>query len=218
MAKSASSKTAPPAGVDTPISIPKIDVREMDVTIVSDTGLIVHCWSKKSRGEMLAKQMKQAKTAKVAKDPHRDFYESLYWLTPMPDKPTLEDLAHGKFGFPSVAFKNAMVTAAGDVDGAKKTEMRRRIHVLGEFVEIEGTPVMREDMVRLGMSLADIRFRGWFQTWRATIRIAYNSSAITPAQIVNLLNLAGFGVGVGEWRPERNGAYGRFHVATAADE
>jgi hypothetical protein len=218
MAKSTGSKTAP-VSIDTPSSIPKIDVQEMEVVVIGETGLVSHAWSKKAREEMLAKQMKKAKTAKVAKDPHRDFVESLYWLTPMPENPTLEDVAQARFGFPSIAFKNAMITAAGDVDGAKKTEMRRRIHVQGEFVEIDGTPVMRAggDMVRIGMGTADIRFRGWFPTWRATVRISYNASAISPAQIVNLLNLAGFGVGIGEWRPERNGQFGRFSVATQAD-
>ena len=50
-----------------------------------------------------------------------------------------------------------------------------------------------------------------------TLDITYNASAITPAQVVNLLNIGGFGVGVGEWRPEKDGGFGRFHVATEAD-
>jgi hypothetical protein len=30
---------------------------------------------------------------------------------------------------------------------------------------------------------------------------------------MNLLNTAGFAVGVGEWRPEKDGQYGMFRVA-----
>lgn len=205
------------ATVETPISIPKIDVRQMEITLIGDTALICHRWSEKAKKEILDKQMKKAKTAKTAKDPDRDFMESLYWLTTQPDKVSAAAIEAAKFGFPSVAFKAAAVTAAGDVDGAKKTEMRRRFHVDGEFVEIEGAPIMRDDMVRVGMGTADIRFRGMFPSWRTTIRVSYNASAISPEQIVNLFNLAGFGVGVGEWRPEKDGQFGRFHVATDAD-
>lgn len=218
-----SKKTAAQAGsIDTPIVIPKIDVQRMQIPLVGDTGLVTHRWSEKAKKEILDKQMKKAKTAKEAKDPQRDFFESLYWLTQQPPPPVTPEtidalLAEARFGFPSVAFKAAAVTAAGDVDGAKKTEMRRRFHVDGEFVEIVGTPIMRTDMVRVGMGTADIRFRGMFPAWRTTISVSYNASAISPAQIVNLFNLAGFGVGVGEWRPEKDGQFGRFHVATDAD-
>jgi hypothetical protein len=31
---------------------------------------------------------------------------------------------------------------------------------------------------------------------------------------VNLFNTAGFGVGIGEWRSEKDGQHGMFHVAT----
>ncbi len=44
-----------------------------------------------------------------------------------------------------------------------------------------------------------------------------NSGAISAEQIANLLNTAGFGVGIGEWRPEKNGSYGRFHVASTEE-
>jgi hypothetical protein len=219
MAKHTAAKTAATAAVkvDTPISIPAIDVRELEVAIVGDTGLIAHAWSQKAKQQMLDKQMKKAKTAKEAKDPDVDYRDSLYWLTQKPEVMSAQAIEEARFGFPAVAFKNAAVTAAGDVDGAKMTEMRRRFHVVGEMVEIEGKPIRREDMVRIGMGVADIRFRGMFPQWRATIRVSYNASAISAEQIVNLLNLAGFGVGVGEWRPERKGQFGRFHVATQAD-
>ena len=40
---------------------------------------------------------------------------------------------------------------------------------------------------------------------------------LSAAQIVNLFNTAGFGVGIGEWRSEKDGQYGSFHVATEAE-
>lgn len=190
---------------DLPISIPKIDVRQMQITLIGDSPLICHRWSEKAKKEMLDKQMKKAKTAKTAKDPDADYKASLY---PHPD---------GGYGFPCVAFKAAAVGACRFSDGIKMTEARGAFHVVGELAPIDGTPSMREDMVRVGMGTADIRFRGEFKAWRATLLISYNASVFSPEQIVNLLNLAGFGVGVGEWRPEKDGSYGRFHVATDAD-
>ena len=32
-------------------------------------------------------------------------------------------------------------------------------------------------------------------------------------QIINLINMGGFSNGVGEWRPEKDGQFGTFHVA-----
>ena len=84
--------------------------------------------------------------------------------------------------------------------------------VPGELVAIEGEPSMREDMVRVGMGTADLRYRPEFKSWSISLPIEYNADAITLEQIVNLVNLAGFGVGIGEWRPERDGQYGMFHA------
>lgn len=95
------------------IELPRIDLRMSEITIVGDTPLIVHAWSAKAKKEMLDKQMKRPKLAKQAKDPKKDFEDSLYKL---PD---------GGFGFPSVAFKAAAATAALSVDGIKKAEVFR---------------------------------------------------------------------------------------------
>jgi hypothetical protein len=187
------------------ITIPQIRLEVMEITLVGDSALISHKWSDKAKKEMLDKQMKQAKTAKAAKDPERDYRESLY---EHPD---------GGYGFPCVAFKAAAVSACRFTDGLKMTTARGAFHVNGELARIEGEPSRREDMVRVGMGTADIRYRGEFKTWSTTLNVSYNADAITPQQIVNLFNLAGFGVGVGEWRPEKDGSYGRFHVEVGGD-
>ncbi len=187
------------------IEIPRIDVREMKIAVVGDSPLICHKWSDKAKKMMLDKQMKKPKAAKEAKDPEQDFRDSLY---EHPD---------GGYGFPAVGFKASAVGACRFSDGIKMTEARGAFHVIGELVQIEGEPTMREDMVRIAMGTADIRYRGEFKEWSAVLTVSYNASALSEAQIVNLFNVAGFGVGVGEWRPEKNGSYGRFHVATEDD-
>ncbi len=195
------------------IEIPEIEVRSMEVTLIGDSPLIVHKWSEKAKREMLDKQMKKATKGKSAKDPWTDYCESLYWLTDMPAKPTQKDIDKAKFGFPACAFKAAAVDA-GYQQGllAKKTTARGAFHIAGDLVEIEGTPTMREDMVRIGQGTADIRYRGEFKSWKTKLTIRYNPNAMSAEQIINLLNMGGFANGVGEWRPSKDGNFGTFHV------
>lgn len=183
------------------VELKRINVKRVEIKLVGDSPLIVHAWSAKAKKEMLDKQMRKAKAAKEAKDPVRDYEEAFYRL---PD---------GRPCFPTIAFKQAAVSAGGRFsDGLKMTELRGSFFIEGEMVEIEGEPRMREDMVRVGMGTADIRYRPEFPEWSVALQIKYNADKVSLEQLVNLFNLAGFGVGVGEWRPERDGQYGMFHV------
>lgn len=201
------------------IMIPAIKIEELPITLVGDSPLIVHRFSEKTKREMLDKQMKRAKTtSRDAKNPVSDFMESLYWLTEMPKEHTEEAfeqaIASGaEFGFPAIAFKSSAVSAAYRM-GITKDKMTARgaFHIDGEFVRIDGIPSLREDMVRLQGSSADIRYRGEFKEWRATFMVRYNASVYSVEQIANFFNLGGFACGVGEWRPEKDGSYGMFHV------
>lgn len=218
------------------VELPKIDLGVFTVQIIGDSPLIVHKWSHKAKEEMLGKQMKKASKGKEAKVPVKDFVDSLYWLdeagnlldTPQEIPEELETITNdtpyeevdavirkGRFGFPTCAFKASAIDA-GYQQGviAKKTTARGAFHILGEFAVIEGIPEMREDMVQIGgmSKVADIRYRPEFKQWKTTLTIKYNKSAITPEQIMNLLNYGGFANGVGEWRPSRDGSFGTFHV------
>lgn len=197
------------------VVIPEIKTQVMQIYVEGDSPLIVHAWSEKAKKMILDKQMKKATGAKEAKDPWMDYCESMYWLDGMPENPTEEDVDNARFGFPACAFKAAAVDA-GFQQGilAKKTTARGAFHILGDKVEIEGTPNMREDMVRIGMGTADIRYRGEFKEWRAKLTIRYNPSVMSAEQIINLINMGGFANGVGEWRPSKDGSFGTFHVMT----
>ena len=89
---------------------------------------------------------------------------------------------------------------------------RQCFHIVGEFVEIIGQPSMREDMVRVGMGTADIRHRAEFETWNAVLTVQFNANVLSASQVVSLIEAGGFGVGIGDWRPEKDGVNGRFHV------
>jgi hypothetical protein len=201
--KAKAEKTEAPAIV----SVPALDIRLMTCRIVGDASLIVHKFSEKTKRQMADKQMQKASLGRQAKDPQEDFENSLHRL---PDGPK----GKKRYGFPAIAFKCAAVTACTSLNKAlSKTAARQAFHVIGDMVEIEGDPSMREDMVRVGPSKsADIRYRGEFKTWSCILKIRYNARVFSMEQIVNLLNTAGFGVGIGEWRPEKNGQNGLFHV------
>lgn len=214
------------------IEIPALDIKKFALRIIGDSPFICHAWDEKAKTEMLEKQQKKASKAKEIRRPAVEFANSLYWLTPKPDfdamtdeqaQETLEELLpKSKFGFPITAFKAAaldggfqqglLASKAGTAQLARTTA-RGAFHILGEFAEIEGTPTIREDMVRIGMGTATLRYRGEFKKWATTLMIKYNASAISMEQIVHLFNVGGFSNGIGEWRPAKDGSCGTFHVA-----
>lgn len=72
---------------------------------------------------------------------------------------------------------------------------------------------MRTDMVKVGMGSADIRYRGQLEGWSAEFMISYNENGLhTLDKILSMLNAGGYVCGIGEWRPERDGQFGMYHV------
>jgi hypothetical protein len=186
--------------VETKMVLPKMNLQIFQITLIGDSALICHRWSEKAKKEMRDKQMKRAKAVREAKNPERDYKESLY------------EHPEGGYGFPAVAFKAAAVDACSQIESITKVEARGAFHIQGDMVKIEGKPNMREDMVRVGMGAADLRYRGEFKQWSCTLTIRHNADVLSAEQIVNLFNHAGFAVGVGEWRPQKDGSFGMFHV------
>lgn len=196
------------------IELPPLNIQTLALRLIGDSPLIVHAWSPKALRAMADKQQRKATAGREAKDPWADFCGSLYWLSKRSDKPTEAEVEKGKFGFPAIAFKAAAVTACTSISSITKVAARQAFHVEGEMVEIlGGAPSMREDVARVGMGVADLRYRGEFDPWSVVLAVKFNAALLSAEQVVNLFETAGFAVGVGEWRPERDGSFGRFHVA-----
>lgn len=212
--------------VEAVVEIKPLDIQRVPIKIVGDSPLIVHAWSEKAKRMMLEAQMKATKTkAKAIRDPYDEFINSLYWLTEVPEStPEAFEKAvkkGAKWGFPVGAIKQAANSAAYRLGWVKNQAGLRGAYFLeteyGEMAEIKGSvPEMREDMVRIGQGSADFRYRGEFKNWYFEMVLEYNASgALTLEQILNCINAGGYACGAGEWRPEKDGTFGRFHVETA---
>lgn len=199
---------------------------EIDFWLIGDTPLITHAWSEKARREMLAKQVKATKPGREARDPETDFRNSLY------------EMGEGAYGFPVSGIKNCILSAAHKDKGLPRTTLQSALWLEGEMirtrpalagavcdmplVRIYGSPPeMREDMVRVGAGqnkTATLAYRGQFSHWAMNVKGKLNTSVVTLDALAFLINEAGLAVGIGEWRNEKRGMFGAFHVASASEE
>lgn len=208
------------------IEIRPLDIKKVGIRIVGDTPLIVHAWSDKAKKMMLDTQMGVTKTkAKEKRDPFDDFIQSMYWLEGKPEESTPEAFEEAvengaKWGFPVGAIKQAANSSAYRLKWVKNQMELRGAYFLkteyGEMAEIKGSvPKMREDMVRIGMGTADLRYRAEYFPWYMDMTLEYNASGgMSLEQIVNVISAGGFVCGIGEWRPERDGTFGTYHLET----
>lgn len=191
------------------------------ITIEGTAPLIVHQWSEKARRQMLD-GMQGRKTPKQAKNPHQDFLDSMYRFDGT-DRDKLTPL--DSHGFPTMGLKSATVKGGARAFGksVKMTELRQSLLFLPDGLGADGLqlsrliideePVMREDLTRVGISQADLRYRAEYRNWRIELSVEYMPNVIDVGSIVALID-AGGANGLGEWRPERNGSFGTFRVAS----
>ena len=125
---------------------------------------------------------------------------------------------NGKFGVPSGAIKKCILNAAHKDIGVERTLARSAIRVIAtdvanNLVEMEcDDPIMREDVVRVGQGGTDLRYRPEFRNWSIVVTCHIDKETVTTEAVLNLINRAGFGVGLQEWRPEKGGEYGCFEI------
>lgn len=205
------------------INLQRIKRQVAEIDIVGTAPLIVHQWSEKARRMMLDAQQGR-KTPKTAKDPHADYLDSMYRFVGVDRSSVLPLDSHG---FPTMGFKKATVEGGARAFGksVKMTELRQSLLFLPDGVGADGLqlsrlqvtdePLMREDMVRIGIGTADIHYRATYLDWAVRLRVEFMPSMINLDSIVALID-AGGANGIGEWRPEKNGPFGTYAVAGEA--
>ena len=207
MASATATKVEAPASEPTKFILPKMSIKTVVLTLEGLSPLIVNRFSEKALRQMADKQGGKAREKKAPKVPEQDFWGSLYHLEPNQTYPHKKGY---RYGFPAIGFKASAVTACTSIDGITKVAARQAFHINADLIEIKGTPKMRCDTVKIAMGTTDLRYRAEFEKWSAEVPVEFNANLITAEQLVHLFNTAGFSVGIGEWRPERDGAMGRF--------
>lgn len=179
--------------------------------IIGISPLITHRFGETAQNQILAKQMGKAVKKKGTRNPDAEYQESLYQV---PGREKWSDKKIGKYGIAGHSFKKSCVEAARYVDGLPMTYTRGCFFVADDVVPIDNIiPYNRRDVVRLPNGSADLRFRGCFGTgWTAKVHMDIDLSIIDAGSVFNLFNRAGMSVGVGDWRPQKNGSFGRFDV------
>jgi hypothetical protein len=120
-----------------------------------------------------------------------------------------------KVGVPAIAFLKGMTEVAPYIEGMDKKKVKGSIRVDTGIIPL----VYKEQTVNVcwgktsGMVRAPRKIiRPEFRDWSCRLNISYNADLISPENIINLLNLAGFQCGIGGWRPEKSGNYGQYEV------
>lgn len=174
------------------------------------------------------------------KDPFADFVEAAYWITPMPQVRGLPEAKQielfekaieegAQFGFPTVAIKKAAVMACYRAGYIKSTKLMSSLfhvnavngaHVGSSqelaILELEEPPECSEDVVKVGPfsnRVPDLRYRPSFRNWSIELELSLiETGMFTMDDIVNAIEMGGFMNGIGEWRCERDGEFGSYHV------
>lgn len=186
------------------IQISAPNIQSMTIVIKGTAPLICHRWSEKAKQMIIDKQAKKANKGREIRNPEQEIEDSYY-------KNEKKEIC-----FPAICIKQAMVGAARSLKGVPMTVIRAAVFIDGDkdgllpvaYKEKRG----RADMVRIGMGVADIRYRGELIDWQMKLPVRFNADVLSAEQVANLLQTAGFSCGIGEWRPERNGNYGTFEI------
>jgi len=189
----------------TQVEIKEFKIKQAIIPIKGISPLIVHKFDQKITLEIEAKQQGKSKTEKhKIRKPEMDF-EGAKHISPL-----------GFDGFPAGGFKKSLIRGA-KMTGLVMKDAQMSFFIKADceetqLVKIDGNCRMRTDMVRVGMGSADVRYRPEYIDWSANLTVEYNEGLISLDQILQMTEAAGYGCGIGDWRPERGGGYGRFEL------
>ncbi len=190
-----------------------VGIKKIDLTLRGLPGspLVIHAFSEKAKKEIRDKHAKKAKKVKEERKPQEEAAAAKY----------IDEM--GRECAPITALKKAIINAATAFDDLTKVGLRQALFVNaasgpGALVPIEthqgkpATGIMREDAVTIGINTRGLAYRPEYKEWQLRVNIEFNPRIVSEEQLLALVDQAGWGVGIGEGRPERSSAlgWGRF--------
>ncbi|MFW9928652.1 MAG: hypothetical protein ACFFD1_04610 [Candidatus Thorarchaeota archaeon] len=189
------------------IVIEPIKIATMKVKIVGISPYLSNKMSEDTKQMLLDKQLGRGTEKNKIRDPKKEVEDKIHHL------------GKNKIGIPVFGIKEALVESAPYIDGLDKKKVKGSLFIIPEdngVVELKYKKmVVNEATTRDSGRNQTPRttFRPEFQDWSSEFNIKYNSRQITPDQIINLIKIAGFHMGIGSWRPQCSGSYGMFDLS-----
>jgi len=203
------------AAIETQLEIEAIRMGRITCHIIGQTPMLMHRFSQKAREQLLfpkGRANAAERADNLKHDPLTEYRETIY-MNRDKSRPAAVHL-------PSGMFTKALASAALDMPGASKAQILRLVSIASTQIDMYGVPQMSMEMIRSSdmAKTPDVRTRAIFREWACKIEIEYVATLLGAKQIVNLLAAAGMIVGIGDWRPQKGGSFGKFSIVEASDK
>ena len=179
------------------------------VRLIGTSPLIMHRLSEKARKELFYPSPQKTKADKQSTMKHDPLveYQQCFYRNRDDHTPTY-------FHLPQGMVKGALTSACKRLPGAVRTEVQALVQITSPSIFIYGIPRLAADIVRQGgmTKTPDIRIRPYFERWCAEVDLTHIETLIPQIAIERLLLAGGMFVGLGDWRPEKNGSNGRYRL------
>lgn len=199
------------------LEVKEIKPQLLTVHIVGDTDIVINKISDPAAREMIAKRKGKANSIEKPNE-WEEIITSIHWRDGKPtefsEKAMKEALKKNApcittFGLKK-SFGEAVVRLGIDT---YSTKFDASVNILGSggLVPIKFTEHYIDEKLMSPKKGSPVlvhlnRFRGW----SADIQLSFIDSVYSAEQLLNVINLAGFGIGIGSGR--RSCGYGRYHV------
>jgi len=193
--------------------------KTVEITIEGDTDLVLN-----KMNDVTTRQLTDARKDK-AKDltkPNEweEIITAVHWINGKPDEfseKTLKECLNPKKNAPCItAFglkKSFGEALTRNKISTYSTEFRATVNVIGEkanLIPIRFSEYHLDEMLMSPKKGAPVLVKlNRFSGWSAKFRISFLENVYSLEQIVNIINLSGFGIGIGS---SRNSDFGRYHV------
>lgn len=202
---------------ETTITIKPIEINSMTVTIEGDSDLVLNKMNKRTIEQLTEERKDKGKTIREP-NVFEDIITAMHWRDPIPDtydektfKKLLKDNAPciSAFGLKK-SFGQAVVRNGIDTYSTK-FDASVNIAAPGNLIPIKFAEHYVDEKLMSPKRGAPVLTRqNRFTGWEAKFTVQYMSGGSYSAeQIVQVINLAGFGLGIGSGR---SSGYGRYHV------
>lgn len=198
------------------IELKPINVNRAVITIVGDSDLVLNKMDDVTSKALIDARKDKAKTTEKP-NKWEQIITSIHWRDGKPETFSEESLKEAlKNNAPCISafglkksFGDAVVR--NEIDKYKtKFDANLNIYASGGLVPIRfAQHFIDEKLMSPKKGAPVLVYLNRFVGWSADIEIAYPDNVYGLEQIVNIINLAGFGLGIGSGR---SSGYGRYHV------